>query len=99
MIKKDIVLNRFIKYVKIDSQSDPDSSSTPSTKKQWNMANLLKEELEEIGMEEVTIDDNSYVMATLPGNAEADIPCIGFVSHFDTTPDYSGKDVNPQEWR
>jgi tripeptide aminopeptidase len=90
------ILDRFLKYVKIDSQSDPSSSSTPSTEKQWNMANLLKAELENIGMSEVSIDQNAYVMATLPSNVEAEIPCIGFVSHFDTTPDYSGKNVNPQ---
>jgi tripeptide aminopeptidase len=96
MLDKNVILNRFIKYIKIDSQSDPESESTPSTKKQWDMANLLKIELEGIGMAEVSIDDNAYVMATLPSNVDKDVPCIGFVSHFDTTPDYSGTGINPQ---
>jgi tripeptide aminopeptidase len=96
MIDKNIIRERFIKYIKIDSQSDPHSDTTPSTKTQWDMANLLKDELEDIGMEEVSLDKNSYVMATLPGNVEHDVPCIGFVSHFDTTPDYTGKGINPQ---
>lgn len=96
MIDKDIVLNRFIKYIKIDSQSDPQSNSTPSTKKQWDIANLLKSELENIGLSEVSIDKNAYVMATLPSNVGKTTPCIGFVSHFDTTPDFSGKNINPQ---
>lgn len=96
MIDKKTILNRFIKYVKIDSQSDPDSNTTPSTEKQWDMANLLKDELEAIGMSDVSIDENAYVMATLPSNIDSDVPCIGFVSHFDTTPDYSGTNINPQ---
>jgi tripeptide aminopeptidase len=96
MLDKKHILNRFIKYIKIDSQSDPESESTPSTKKQWDMANLLKSELEEIGLVEVSIDENAYVMATLPSNVDQDIPCIGFVSHFDTTPDFSGTNINPQ---
>lgn len=96
MIDKKILLNRFISFVKIDSQSDPNSETTPSSVKQWEIANLLKDELEEIGMTEVSIDDNAYVMATLAANIEKDVPCIGFVSHFDTTPDFSGTHVNPQ---
>lgn len=96
MLDSNLILNRFLKYIKIDSQSDPQSESTPSTKKQWNIANLLKTELEEIGLTEVSLDDNAYVMATLPSNVEEDIPCIGFVSHFDTTPDFSGENISPQ---
>lgn len=96
MLEKEIILSRFLKYIKIDSQSDPDSNTTPSTEKQWDMANLLKAELEQIGMSDVSIDQNAYVMATLPSNVSIDIPCIGFISHFDTTPDYSGKNINPQ---
>ena len=96
MINKENLLNRFLTYVKIDSQSDPNSDTTPSTDKQWEIANLLKNELEDIGMSEVSIDDNAYIMATLPSNVEIEVPYIGFVSHFDTTPDYSGKDVKPQ---
>ncbi|MFO7703143.1 MAG: peptidase T [Psychroflexus maritimus] len=96
MINKQELLNRFIKYVKIDTQSDASSTTTPSTKKQWKLANLLKEELEEMGMQEVSIDDNAYVMATLPPTTQKEIPVMGFVSHFDTTPDFTGTDVNPQ---
>lgn len=96
MINKQELLNRFIKYVKIDTQSDASSTTTPSTKKQWKLANLLKEELEEMGMQEVSIDENAYVMATLPPTTQKEIPVMGFVSHFDTTPDFTGTDVNPQ---
>ena len=64
------LVDRFIKYIKIDSQSDPESTTTPSTKKQWNMANLLVEELKAIGLQDVTVDENAYVMATLPSNVD-----------------------------
>lgn len=96
MLNNKEILNRFLTYVKIDTESDPNSNETPSTEKQWDLANLLKEELEEIGMSDVSIDENAYVMATLPSNCDHDIPAIGFVSHFDTSPDYTGKNVNPQ---
>jgi len=95
-MNKDKILDRFLTYIKIDSQSDPESHTTPSTEKQWDMANLLKAELEQIGMNDVTIDENSYVMATLPSNIEKEVPCIGFVAHFDTTPDYNATNINPQ---
>ena len=90
------IINRFISYVTIDTQSDPKSDTTPSTEKQWNLANKLVQDLTAIGMEEVSIDKNAYVMATLPSNSEAQIPTIGFISHFDTTPDFSGTDVKPR---
>lgn len=90
------IIDRFLKYVKIDTQSDPNSKTTPSTEKQWLFAEELVEELKEIGLEEVTIDDNAYIMATLPSNIEKDVPVIGFISHFDTSPDFTGTDVNPQ---
>ncbi|MBL7472545.1 peptidase T [Robertkochia sediminum] len=90
------IKDRFISYITIDTQSDPASEATPSTEKQWDLANLLVDELKEIGMEEVTIDENAYVMATLPANVNHDVPVIGFVAHFDTSPDYSGTNVNPQ---
>ena len=90
------IIDRFLGYVKIDTQSDPNSETTPSTEKQWYLADALAEELQEIGMEEVTIDNNAYIMATLPSNIDADVPPIGFISHFDTSPDFSGTDVNPQ---
>ncbi len=90
------IIDRFISYVTIDTESDPNSTSTPSTKKQFDLANKLVEELKAIGMTEVTIDKYSYVMATLPSNVDHKVPTIGFVSHFDTTPDFTGKDVKPQ---
>ncbi|MDN6280275.1 MAG: peptidase T [Psychroflexus sp.] len=96
MLDNKEILDRFLKYIKIDTQSDPNSNETPSTEKQWDLANLLKEELDEIGMSDVSIDENSYVMATLPSNCDHEIPAIGFVSHFDTSPDYSGTNINPQ---
>jgi len=90
------IIDRFIKYVTIDTQSDPENPAFPSTEKQWKLANLLVEELKQIGMDEVTIDENSYVMATLPSNVDAKIPTIGFVSHFDTSPDFTAENVKPQ---
>ena len=90
------IIDRFISYVVIDTESDPNSNTTPSTKKQWNLANKLVEELKSIGLEEVTIDKNAYIMATLPSNVSHDVPTIGFISHFDTTPDFTGANVNPQ---
>lgn len=90
------IKDRFLRYVRIDTQSDPESETTPSTEKQWELARLLVKELEEMGMEEVTIDENAYVMATLPSNVDHPVPTIGFVSHFDTSPDYSAENVNPQ---
>jgi tripeptide aminopeptidase len=89
------IKDRFLKYVQIDTQSDPESETTPSTEKQWNLARILAKELEEIGLEDVSIDENAYIMATLPSNVSHEVPTIGFVSHFDTSPDYSGTDVQP----
>lgn len=96
MIEKQHLIDRFVGYVTVDTESDPESNTTPSTKKQWNLANALVEELKHIGMQDVTIDDNSYIMATLPSNVDHDTPVIGFVSHFDTTPDFTGANVKPQ---
>lgn len=90
------VIERFLGYVKIDTQSDPNSETTPSTEKQWNLANELVSELEQIGLKDVSIDDNAYIMATLPSNIDKEVPVIGFIAHFDTTPDFSGTNVNPQ---
>ncbi|MGB5228058.1 MAG: peptidase T [Eudoraea sp.] len=90
------IIDRFISYVVIDTQSDPNSNSTPSTEKQWVLARKLTEELKQIGLEDVTIDKNSYIMATLPSNIEKAVPTVGFISHFDTTPDFSGTHVKPR---
>lgn len=90
------IINRFISYVIIDTESDPNSTTTPSSKKQLVLANKLVEELTDIGMTEVSIDDNGYVMATLPSNFDEALPTIGFVSHYDTTPDFTGANIKPQ---
>lgn len=90
------IIDRFVSYIKVDTQSDPNSDTTPSTEKQWDLVNQLVEELKEIGMEDVTVDDNAYIMATLPSNVDHEVPTIGFVAHFDTSPDFSGTNVNPQ---
>lgn len=90
------IIDRFISYVTIDTESDPNSDTTPSTAKQWDLANKLVDELKAMGMQDVTIDENAYIMATLPSNVEHEVPTIGFVSHFDTTPDFTGANVNPQ---
>ena len=96
MLDKQHILKRFLSYVKIDTESDPNSDTTPSTEKQWKLANKLAKELEAIGLSNVSIDDNAYVMATLPSNVKHDVPAIGFISHFDTSPDFTAANVNPQ---
>jgi len=96
MIDKKHLIDRFISYVTVDTESDPTSETTPSTAKQWDLANALVEELKHIGLQDVTIDNNAYIMATLPSNVPHKVPTIGFISHFDTTPDFTGKDVKPQ---
>ncbi|WP_416730978.1 peptidase T [Fictibacillus sp. JL2B1089] len=93
---KQEIMDRFITYVKVDTQSDGSSDTTPSTKGQWTLANMLVEELKAIGMEEVTVDDNGYVMATLPSNSDKEIPVIGFLAHVDTATDFTGTNVKPQ---
>ncbi len=90
------IIDRFKSYVTIDTESDPNSDTTPSTAKQWDLANKLVEELKAIGLKEVTIDKNAYIMATLPSNVEHEVPTIGFIAHFDTTPDFTGANVKPQ---
>jgi len=90
------IIDRFISYVTVDTESDPNSTTTPSTAKQWDLANKLVEELKSIGLQDVTIDDKSYIQATLPSNLDYDVPTIGFVAHFDTTPDFTGANVKPQ---
>jgi tripeptide aminopeptidase len=96
MIDKQQITNRFISYVVIDTTSDPENSAFPSTEKQWNLAKILEKELREMGMEDVELDENCYLMATLPSNLNYQVPTIGFISHMDTSPDFSGTNVNPQ---
>ena len=96
MINKEHITKRFISYVTIDTESDPNNPEFPSTEKQWDLAKLLVDELKAIGMKDITLDDNCYVMATLPSNLDYEVPTIGFVSHIDTTPDFTGANVKPQ---
>ncbi|MBO6880787.1 peptidase T [Winogradskyella sp.] len=96
MIEKQHIIDRFISYVTIDTESDPNSKTTPSTEKQWDLAHKLTKELIAIGMKDVSIDNNAYIMATLPSNVDYDVPTIGFISHFDTSPDFTGKNVKPR---
>lgn len=90
------VIERFLRYVKIDTESDFDSETCPSTLKQLDLARLLKEELEALSLQDVSLDENGYVMATLPGNTRRNVPVIGWIAHMDTSPDMSGKDVKPK---
>ncbi|MDO5035363.1 MAG: peptidase T [Porphyromonas sp.] len=92
----DPLVNRFVRYISIDTQSDPNSEKTPSTDKQFDLARLLEQELKEMGLKDVLLDDKCYLTATLPANTEEPRPTIGFVAHMDTAPDLSGKDVKPR---
>jgi tripeptide aminopeptidase len=89
------VVERFIRYVKIDTESARGSDTFPSTLKQLDLANLLRDELIEIGLLDVSLDKYGYVMGTLPANIDKKVPVVGFLAHMDTSPDMSGKDVNP----
>ena len=90
------IVDRFLKYVSFDTQSAEDSSTTPSTAKQFKLAEYLRDELQEIGMTEVEMDENGYVYATLPANTDKEIPTIGFIAHMDTSPDCSGANIHPR---
>lgn len=95
---REKLLNRFLAYVKIYSESDPESETCPSTDRQWNIANYIAEELKTIGLEDVSIDEHGYIMGYVPSNIEENVPTVGFISHYDTTPDFTGENVNPQIW-
>ncbi len=90
------VIDRFLKYVTFETQSSETTGTTPSTPGQRVFAEALVKELEEIGLEDITLDNNSYLMATLPANTQKQVPAIGFIAHLDTSPDMSGKDVKPR---
>lgn len=90
------IVDRFIKYARIDTQSDENSTQTPSTQKQFNLAKEIEREALEMGLVDVSLDNNCYLMATLPANITKNVPVIGFISHFDTSPDMSGNNVNPR---
>ena len=89
------VLERFLRYVKIDTQSAYNSETYPSTLKQLDLARLLEQELRELGLEEVKLDQYGYVTAILPANIDKPVATIGFIAHMDTSPAASGKDVKP----
>jgi len=93
---KEKILERFLRYVKTDTQSNPDSTQFPSTEKQFQLAKMLTDDLKDAGLIDISLDKNGYVMATLPSNIEAIVPVIGFLAHMDTSPDMSGTNVNPQ---
>ncbi len=90
------VKERFIKYIKINTESDRESETCPSTAVQFDLARVLESELRELGLQEISLDENCYLMATLPANTEKPLPVIGFIAHLDTSPDMSGENVNPQ---
>jgi len=91
----DTLLDRFLRYVKVDTQSDETSPSFPSTKKQLDLSRMLCEECEQLGLEDVTISEYGIVMATIPGTVEGEVPAIGWVAHVDTSPEFSGTNVKP----
>lgn len=93
---RDILLNRFLNYLKKDTQSDENSSSTPSTNKQKEFGKYLISELKEIGILNASMDDNGYVMAGIPANTSIKSPVIGFIAHMDTSPEMNGENVNPK---
>lgn len=93
-LKTDII-DRLTRYVTIDTQSDPESNTTPSTEKQWDLLNLLNDELTDLGLE-TDIDEQGYLFATLESNVDEALPTVGFLAHVDTSPDFNASNVNPQ---
>lgn len=97
-IWREKLLNRFITYIKIFSTSDAESETTPSTERQWDIANYLYKELQDLGLEDVSIDEKGYVFGFIPSNKEEEVPQVGFIAHYDSSPDFIGENVNPQIW-
>lgn len=93
---KEKLIERLVRYAKIDTQSDVNSSTCPTTAGQWDLLHVLQKELADIGLTEITLDDNGYLFATLPANTDRNVPVIGFLAHVDTATDYTGKNVKPQ---
>lgn len=93
---KEQVIERLIRYAKIDTQSDAASSTTPSTQKQFDLLHVLRDELKEIGLTDITLDEHGYLFATLPSNTTKEVPTLGFLAHVDTATDYTGTNVKPQ---
>lgn len=96
---EDKLLNRFLKYVSFYSTSEAGIEKIPSTERQWNIANYIFNELKSIGLENVSIDENGYVMGFIPSNSSQELPTVGFISHYDTSPDFSGENVKPKIWK
>lgn len=92
---KEQLIDRLKRYAEIDTQSNPDSEATPSTEKQWDLLNVLKQELENLGLE-TDLDDNGYLFATLESNIAKEVPTVGFLAHVDTSPDFNATNVKPQ---
>lgn len=95
---REKLVTRFLKYVKTYTESEAFLDKFPSTDRQWDLANYLVEELKQIGLEDVSIDENGYVFGYVPSTVDHEVPTIGFVSHMDTSPDFSGENVQPQIW-
>ena len=89
------LLDRFLRYVSVETTSDENSGTQPSTEKQLNLLRMLRDELQSLGIQ-AELDEHGYVMATIPSNVNRDIPAIGFIAHVDTSPDASGADIKPQ---
>ena len=90
------ITERFLNYTKFDTQSSEESESVPSTAKQLIFAEYLRKELEQEGLQDVEMDEKGYIYATLPSNVKGEVPVIGFISHYDTSPDCSGANIHPQ---
>ena len=90
------MINRFLKYVKIATDSNPENLQCPSSDIQWDLGKVIVEDLKELGLEDISLDENCYIMATLPANCTEKIPSIGFIAHMDTAPTYNGRGVNPR---
>lgn len=90
------LVEKFLQYVKIDTTSDSKSQSCPSSEIQWNLAKIIVKDLQEIGLVDISLDENGYIMGTLPSNTQKDIPTIGFIAHMDTAPSFNGNDIKPR---
>lgn len=90
------LVEKFLQYVKIDTTSDEKSKSCPSSEIQWDLAKVIVKDLEEIGLVDISLDENGYIMGTLPANTQKEIPTIGFIAHMDTAPSFNGKDIKPR---
>lgn len=92
----EALIERLVRYAKIDTQSDFESTETPSTPGQWDLLNVLEKEMNDIGLEDVGMDEFGYLFGTLPANTDKELPVVGFLAHVDTATDFTGKNVNPQ---